>query len=271
MSARCPRPRCTLPETRGQSRARRVALALLVAATIVLGGCEHPPATPRPAHTPTPLDATTTGTISGHVRFAGPAPPPRRVEIASDPTCVAAHPEGLALDDVRGDAGMLADAFVYVARGLEDRVFAVPQTPVVVDQRGCLYVPRVVGAQVGQRIEFVNSDDTLHNVHGAPTFSPAWNFGLAFVGARRAIVLERAEVPVVVQCDVHPWMHAALGVVDHPYFAVTGRDGGFALAQVPAGHYVVAAWHPRLGGREQAVDVTPGATSTIELELALTP
>ncbi|MBI3767073.1 MAG: hypothetical protein HY271_01105 [Deltaproteobacteria bacterium] len=260
-----------MPETARQSRARRTARALLVLATVIVaGGCERALGpTPRASRTPTPLDAATTGTITGHVRFAGDLPAPRRVEVASDPTCAAAHPEGLTLEEVRTDAGMLAEAFVYVAHGLEDRVFAVPETPVVVDQRGCLYVPRVVGVQVGQRIEFVNSDDTLHNVHGTPDKSSAWNFGLGFQGARRAIAIDRPEVPVAVQCDVHPWMHAALGVVEHPYFAVTGRDGAFTLAHVPAGHYIVAAWHPRLGGREQAVDVLAGGTAT--LEIVLTP
>ena len=266
-----------MPETRRQSRARRRGglsgsadrrRALVLAAALAVGACQREPATPRIARTPTPLDPTTTGTIAGHIRFSGTPPPARRVAVTTDPTCVAAHPDGLVLTDVRGDDGMLADAFVYVARGLEDRVFAVPETPVVVDQRGCLFEPRVVGAQVGQRIEFVNSDDTLHNVHGAPTASPRWNFGLGATGASRAVVIQHAEVPVDVRCEVHPWMRAALGVVDHPYFAVTGRGGAYTLAAVPAGRYVVAAWHPFLGRREQTVEVAAGAVSTLDLTLA---
>jgi plastocyanin len=293
MSCRSLRPRRTVPETVHQSRARLararlalvagarrlwprrlVALVIVAAATLAVAGCARERAEPpRSARTPTPLDPGASGTITGHVRFTGEPPPPRRVPVVSDPTCAAAHPDGLDVTDVRTLDGMLADAFVYVAHGLEDRVFAVPETAVVVDQRGCLYVPRVAGAQVGQRIEFVNSDDTLHNVHGAPTLSKPWNFGLAFPGARRAVVIEHAEVPVAVECDVHPWMRAALGVVDHPYFAVTDLDGAFTLAHVPAGRYVVAAWHPRLAPAEHTIDVAPGGTVTIDLVLdrALSP
>lgn len=193
-------------------------------------------------------------------------PAPRPVEqLASDPTCAAAHPDGLAVGSVRGEAGMLADALVYVARGLEDRVFAVPQAAVVVDQRGCLFTPPVVGVRAGQPLEFVNSDDTLHNVHGAPTASAAWNFGLGVQGARRSIVIDRAEVPVPVRCDVHPWMRADVGVFAHPYFAVTGADGAFVFPQVPAGHYVVGTWHPLLGRREQPVDLAPGGTAVADV------
>jgi plastocyanin len=200
------------------------------------------------------------------VLFDGQVPAPRPItQIASDPTCVAAHPTGLIITDVREQDGQLADVFVYIAHGLEDRVFAVPEMPVVVDQRDCLYTPRVIGAQVGQPIEFRNSDDTLHNVHGEPTASAPWNFGLGVKGARRTITIDHAEVPVPVRCDVHPWMHAALGVVAHPYYAVTSATGTFSLSDVPAGHYVVAAWHPTLGTRQAEVDVVTGDTTELDL------
>jgi len=280
MSARVlPRGR-RVPETGAQSRPtphrRRaarvpvvVALAPLAVALAIAGGCERTPgAGPEPYRTPTPLDAATTGSIAGYLHVRGTKPPRRHVQVTSDATCAAAHPDGLDVEDVRGDGDMLAEAFVWIARGLEDRVFAVPETPVVVDQRGCVFEPRVVGARAGQRIEFVNSDDTLHNVHGTPARSSPWNFGLAVRGARRTITVPTAEVPVGVQCDVHPWMRAALGVVDHPYFAVTGLDGAFTLGRVPAGQYTLAAWHPRLGKRQQEIEVAAGATTRVEITFA---
>jgi plastocyanin len=240
-------------------------------ALLTTSACRRTPASAPAAvaGTPTPLDPATTGTVSGRVFFDGEVPAPRPIAIASDPTCVAAHPAGLALSDVREQDGQLADVFVYIAHGLEDRVFAVPDTPVVVDQRDCLYTPRVVGAQVGQPIAFVNSDDTLHNVHGEPTASAPWNFGLGVQGARRTITIDHAEVPVPVRCDVHPWMHAALAVVAHPYYAVTNTTGIFSLAQLPAGHYFVAAWHPTLGAQQAEVDITAGHTT--ELAIVFTP
>jgi plastocyanin len=240
---------------------------LALAALLLGGACERASTSnPVAARTPTPLDHAATGTIAGRIRFAGTVPPPRSVPgIASDPTCVTAHPGGLTIQDVRVDAGQLADVFVYIARGLEDHVFAVPTTPVVVDQVGCLYQPAVVGAQVGQEVQFDNGDDTLHNVHGEPTKSSAWNFGLGHQGAHRTITIDHAEVPVAVRCDVHPWMRATIGVVDHPYYAVTSTAGTFTLGDVPAGNYTLAAWHPTLGRREAEVDVAAGKTTAVEL------
>jgi plastocyanin len=161
------------------------------------------------------------------------------------------------------DNGRLANAFVYVSDGLGGRTFAVPDAPVTIDQRGCLYAPRVLGAQTCQPIRFVNSDPFLHNVHGTPGRSPAWNFGMSVRGSERTIRLEEPEVMVQVRCDVHPWMRAYIGVLDHPYFAVTGPDGRFTLADVPSGDLVVRAWHERFGVRETKVSL--GAKETKEL------
>jgi plastocyanin len=196
------------------------------------------------------------------VLFTGVPPRARTVTMSSDPTCAAAHPNGLVVDDVSVQDGRLADVFVYVAHGLEDRAFAVPTAPLEIDQRGCWYVPRVAGVRAGQPIVFRSSDDTLHNVHGEPKASPRWNVGLPRRDAERTITLNAPEVMVPVRCDVHPWMRLDLGVVDHPYFAVTGADGRFRFPNVPAGRYTLAAWHPKLARRELAVEVAPGGTAT---------
>ena len=125
--------------------------------------------------------------------------------------------------DVLVKDGRVENAFVYVKDGLGDRVFAAPAEPVTIDQRGCLYHPRVTGAVTCQEIVFLNSDPLLHNVHGTPHDSRAWNFSMGVQGSRRSIRVDKPEVAVEVRCDVHPWMRAYIGVVDHPYFAVTGR------------------------------------------------
>jgi plastocyanin len=193
------------------------------------------------------------------------------IALDPDPACDRLHPGGLAIPEVRVSGERLADVFVYVKRGLEDRVFRVPDDPVVVDQRGCLFVPRVVGVQAGQPVRFVNSDETLHNVHGMPTRSSAWNFGMGHVGATRTVTIDTPEVPVPIRCEVHSWMRADLAVVDHPYHAVTGATGTFTLADVPAGEYDLAAWHPRLGEREQHVTVAPGTRTSADFAFADEP
>jgi len=238
----------------------RLICLVALAATLA---CERAPSsTPNIARTPTPLDLTTTGTIDGEVFFDGTPPALRTVAVGSDPTCAAAHPGGLVISDVRAANGHLADVFVYIAQGLEDRVFAAPATPVEIDQRGCWYEPRIAGVQAGQPIRFRSSDDTLHNVHGEPRQSPRWNFGLPRRDAERTLTLEGPEVMVPVRCDVHPWMRLDLGVVSHPYFAVTGTDGRFHFGNVPPGSYTLAAWHPKLDRQEQRIEVRPKITAS---------
>jgi hypothetical protein len=232
--------------------------------------CERAPTVPRVARTATPLDPATTGVIDGRVSFEGTPPAARTIPVGSDPACTAAHPEGIVVRDVVGTDGGLADAFVYVASGLEDRVFAPPTAPVVIDQRGCWYVPRVAGAMTGQPVVFRSSDDTLHNVHGEPRANARWNFGLPRPNSERTLVLEAPEVMVPVRCDVHPWMRLDLGVLPHPYFAVTGADGRFRLTNVPAGTYTFAAWHPTLGRREEPITVSAEGTTTVAVAFAAT-
>ena len=229
--------------------------ALLALASVIVFSCSHADSG-APARGPaTPLDPATTGTIEGTVSLDGPPPAATRLRLAGDPACTAAHGQSVDAGDLPAQEGGLGNVFVYVAHGLEGRVFERPKEPVTIDQRGCLYMPRVSGAQTGQLIEFVNSDPTLHNVHTEAKNSSGTNFGMAVQGGRRSIHIDAPEVMVQVRCDVHPWMRAYLGVLDHPYFAVTPSDGRFRLGDVPAGDYTLAVWHERLGTRELRVTV----------------
>jgi plastocyanin len=157
--------------------------------------------------------------------------------------------------------GKVENAFVYVKSGLGDRVFERPKEIVEIDQQGCMYRPRILGVQTGQEIRFRNSDATLHNVHTLPKSSSPVNFGMSRKGSERSIRIGKAEVMVTIKCDVHPWMRAYVGVLDHPYFALTGADGSFTLRNVPAGAYTLGVWHERFGEREAKVAVEPGKAS----------
>lgn len=244
---------------------RRIGLAVLVAT--LLAACSGEPG-PPPVRTPTPLDTTTTGTITGEVRFEGEVPAMATIRFGGFGECSSQHPGPVPMGDMLVRNGKVENAFVYLKKGLGDRVFAVPAEPVVIDQTGCLYHPRVAGAQVGQLIRFVNDDPLLHNVHGTPTASPAWNISLSRKGAARDIRIDKAEVMVSVRCDLHPWMQGWIGVLDHPYYAVTGPDGAFALKNVPPGDYTIAVWHERFGTREAQVTLPPSGTATAVFTLA---
>lgn len=241
----------------------RLALASLLLVLSACGGSDAPP--PAPPRQPTPLVLATTGTISGQVRFEGTPPPMKEIRFGSFAECAAQHPGPVDGGDALVHDGLVQNAFVYIADGLGNRVFTIPDTAVEIDQRGCLYVPHVAGAQVGQLITFLNDDPAIHNVHGTPAGAPAWNFVLPRRGAERQLRILQPDVAVSLRCDLHPWMQAWIGVVDHPYFAVTGADGAFRLANVPPGTYTITAWHERFGTQSQQVTLAEHGTATVDL------
>jgi len=240
---------------------RRLLLACAIAICAACGGGTSGTEARKPV---TPLDKTTTGTIRGQVVWSVDAAPARTtVNFSADPACAAAHPEPVLSQDAVVNAGFVENVVVYLKSGLGDRGFDVPKEPVTIDQKGCLYQPRVVGVQAGQPIAFTNNDPVLHNVHGTPADSSAWNFG-SMKGSTRTITLEHPEVAVSVRCDIHPWMQAWLAVFDHPYFAVTGPRGTFVINDVPPGTYTVAAWHEKFGEHEKQVTLAPKETEFAE-------
>jgi len=245
------------------------ALALVVGAlaSAACGGSQEiAPAEPPP--TTSPVDPATAGHVAGRVTFDGTAPKPAVVRMEADPNCVQ---QGAAATDetvLVGESGSLQNVFVYVKDGLGNLRFPVPPNTIVLDQKGCRYVPRVLGAQVGQTMEVLNSDPTLHNVHAVPAANREFNTGQPLPGMKHTHTFSTREVMVPFKCDVHPWMRAFVGVLDHPYFAVTGADGTFQLTGLPPGTYVVEAWHETLGTQTQSVTV--GANETADAAFSFT-
>ncbi len=208
-----------------------------------------------------PVDAATAGTITGGVMFAGTAPEATMIDMAEEDVC---EQKGQRYGEsvVVNDNGSLGNVFVYVKQGLEGMSFPVPQTPVEIDQNGCWYIPRVLGIQVGQELLIKNSDGVLHNINAKPEVNRVFNISQPVVmECKRAF--RAAEVMVPLECDVHGWMQAFVGVLDHPYYAVTGADGSFDLAPLPPGTYVVEAWHERYGTQTQ--EITVGTSEEVEV------
>jgi len=235
-----------------------VALCTLISVTAAAcgGGTsdsagQGQPSGARPAATDT---ADGPGVIAGSVRFDGTPPAPRPLRMDSDPKCVT---EAGATSEllVVGPNNGLRNAFVYVKDGLGTRTYAVPTTPVTLDQKGCRYIPHVFGVQVGQPLLISNSDTTLHNVNAAPKDNRGFNFGQPASVPAVTRTFDKPEVMVPLRCDVHGWMNAYVGVVAHPFFAVTTDDGAFEIKGLPAGAYTLEAWHEELGTQTQSVTV----------------
>jgi plastocyanin len=236
-----------------------------VALTAVVGACGGGVPSPEggapaaPAAAPAaPIGASV---ISGTVKLEGTPPEARVIRMSSDPLCM---PEGPTLSEVVlvGKDNGLQNVFVYVKDGLGDRKFAPPATPVVLDQKGCKYMPHVFGAQVGQTVAIHNRDPTLHNVHAVPKANSEFNFGQPAGVPEATRTFDKAEIMVPFRCDVHGWMAAYGGIVPHPFFAVTNADGSFEIKGLPAGTYTIEAWHERFGLLTQTVTVDGTAAGT---------
>lgn len=207
------------------------------------------------------VDPATAGTIAGRVTFSGQPPAPAALRVDADPACTS---NGNTVTDesllVAGDGG-IKNAFVYVKTGLEDYAFDSPSEPVVLDNRGCRYEPHVFGVRVGQPIEIVNSDPTLHNVHAMPQTNGEFNQGLPIQGMKLKETFTAPEIGVPFKCDVHGWMASYANIVSHPHFAVTDASGSFSLPNLPPGTYTLEVWHEKLGTQQQQITVEPTASA----------
>lgn len=208
------------------------------------------------------------GSVAGTISFEGTAPQRRTVKMDADPKCKDANPDGRLGEVMVISDGKIQNVFVYVKEGLADKKFEAPEAPVVLDQQGCMYVPRVIGAQVGQTVEIRNSDSTLHNVHSLAENSKQFNSAMPMKGMTIKKRFQGPEIMAKMKCDVHPWMAAYVGVLEHPYFAVSGSDGTFTISDVPAGTYTIEAWHEKLGTKTMEVTVSDGASATADFSFA---
>ena len=233
-------------------------LVLAAAAACGGGGDAAAPAAPAvPA-----FDPATAGNLSGMVMFEGELPEAEELRMNSDPNCAELATNTLSNAFVGSD-GHLGNVFMYVKEGLEGQRFPVATDTVEINQQGCRYTPHVMGIQVGQTLQITNSDPTLHNIHATPSANAEFNMGQPIQGMQFERTFENAEVMVPFRCDVHGWMNAYIGVLDHPYFAVTGVDGMFDISTLPPGDYVIEAWHERLGTQTQNVTVATGQTAEV--------
>ena len=204
------------------------------------------------------------GTINGHIGVKGKIPGNAVIRMGMDPMCARMNAGKTTVQEVVSATadGSLANVFVSLQGSFP--ATPVQETPVTIDQRGCMYVPRVVGARVGQTVLVRNSDELLHNVHGNSARGNTFNFSEPKAGMLREIRLKEPETMLRVTCDVHRWMTAFIGVVSHPYFATSGTGGTFTIANVPPGSYTIQSWHELFGVMTQSVNVTEGSTSIVE-------
>jgi hypothetical protein len=219
---------------------------------------------PRTTPATKSVDPAQSGAIRGRVRIEGTPAAAAPIAMQADAWCKGHHEKPPVDESLLAVDGQLQNAFVWIEAGLEDYRFETPVEKKELDQAGCIFGPRVSGVMVGQALTALNSDPVLHNVHSKPKLNSGRNIALPRIGAARDFVFDKPEVMIPIVCDVHPWMRAFIGVVAHPYYAVSGADGSFALDGVPAGEFSLAIWHETLGIQRRSITVA--AQSTLELD-----
>ena len=206
------------------------------------------------------------GYVTGSVSLLGIAPRATRIDMSADPACYEHHPNPRTEVFVVED-GRLANAFIYVKGGtsLDGLSFQTPATSIVLDQRGCFYVPRVLGLQMNQTLEIRNSDNTVQNVHPRPKNNPEWNQSQAPSSQPLMMRFTNEEIPIPFKDNQHPWKMAYVGVFAHPFFAVSNRKGEFTIEGLPPGNYTIAAWHEQFGEKTFEVTVYPRSTQSLDI------
>jgi len=247
---------------------------LIIAVMLAVAGCSTAPPAAQPASEKkaaepaySTVDPGTAATLRGKVTFAGRRPTPQAIRIDEDATCVQLN-KGRLLDEsiLIGKGGTLASVFVYVKKGLEGKRFAPPPAGqvVTIDQKNCRFEPHVLGVRVGQTLRVTNSDPVTHNIHPQPQMNYEWNQSQEQGAEPLERKFVRPEMFIRVKCNVHSWMRAYVSAMEHPYFAVTGADGSFAIPNLPPGDYVLEAWQEKLGTREIAVTLAPSEQKPVE-------
>jgi plastocyanin len=240
---------------------------------LLLSGCSHSTKqdTTTPDQKPTvstfQVDPATAATISGSVHFSGRAPARKLIDMSEDPACVGARKDKAYDESLMVDrAGDLANAFIYVKSGLEGKNFTVPRTAVTIDQQGCWFHPHILGVQTGQQVDIINSDPVTHNIHPMAHENREWNHSQGPGDPPMHRKFLKPEIMIPVKCNIHAWMHAYIGVLDHPYFAVSKEDGTFSIANLPPGTYTIGIWHEKLGTQEKQITVAPHSSNNLKFD-----
>jgi len=150
---------------------------------------------------------------------------------------------------------------------------AVPNKPVLLDQPLCRYIPHVLAIRQGQAVLAKNSAKIAHNVKWAGIKNPGNNVLLPSGASHLIKGLKPERTPVAVECNIHPWMKAWIGVFNHPYFAVTDENGNFEIKDAPAGNWRLIAWQDSTGWVAPAgkaglpITVKPGETTAVTFKI----
>ncbi len=203
-------------------------------------------------------------TIEGTVFYKDAVPRLPGINMSADPNCEKMHSTPVPKEIlVLGEGNTMANIFIQIKNPPQNR-YMVPNQPVVIDQKGCLFVPHVAAAMQKQEVLFKNSDGILHNIHGLSKVNREFNIGMPPSLTEKVVVFEKQESMFLIKDDVHPWKRMYLAIMGHPYYAVTNTDGTFQINHLPAGTYTIEAWHEKLGTQTATITVGDNDVETVD-------
>ena len=213
----------------------------------------------KPAADPGGGEAYGKGVITGTVKFAGEEPLPMEVPTARKKAAFCKDNEIKHNALIIGDDKGVQDVWVGIWNDQVEGDYE--GKPVKIDQKDCVYTPRMTALMPGQDFEITNSDPEMHNVQGKLGTKQLFNSGQPKGADPIKDVFKKVGIHTL-QCSVHPWMRSFAVVTDNPFAAVTGADGKFKIEKVPDGEYTVVAWHSFMGKKENKVKVEGGEVTT---------
>lgn len=158
------------------------------------------------------------------------------------------------------------DAVIFIEK-VAGKTFPAPKEHVRMDQKNMTFMPHVLPVLAGTTVDFLNSDEVLHNVFSPDKCAEKFNLGSWPKGQTKSFAFKDAGCVVTLLCNVHPEMEGFILVMENPYFAVSAKDGGYTIRDVPAGTYTLKIWHEHLKGQDATVTVPQGGNATADFEI----
>ncbi len=158
------------------------------------------------------------------------------------------------------------DAVIYIDK-IASKTFAPSKEHAKIDQKNLTFKPRVLPIVVGTTVDFLNSDDVLHNVFSPDQCTGKFNLGTWPKGQTKAFTFKEPGCTPTLLCNVHPEMEGFVVVVETPYYAVSDKEGNYMIKDVPPGKYTLKIWHEKLKGKDAAVEVQEKGDVTADFEI----
>jgi plastocyanin len=209
-----------------------------------------------------PVAAFAAGSIEGSVEFTGKVPTAAKLRREADPFCAK---KPMSDPSVTVKDKKLANVWVRVSKGAPASKAEAKE--ITVDQKDCMYEPRMQFTTVGSKIKVHNSDPVLHNVHSYLGAATVFNKGMPNQDAKPVEHTADKAGMIKFKCDVHPWMRGFVGVNDNPFQAIA-ENGEFKIKDVPPGKYTLEAWHEKFGAKTQEVTVEEGKPAKVTFSYA---